>query len=214
MRLIPNSVKQCQASSRPRFPVRRLLGVVCHDSNSPTDNREIFRAADRPNVPCGVKATKPCRSACDCGELGNSRRKSGFLQREGRTRGNVSDGDSPELERAAACICVTMRSWKRSIRPGSRAIQQSALGLAEHLDDSPDRGRSSGGRLSRETARGRSLPSVEQAIAANEVKVEAWAQKLFLHRRDPPPGGAFETRCFPLFWAARSLGPPGLSPHG
>jgi hypothetical protein len=55
---------------------------------------------------------------------------------------------------------------------------------------------------------------VAQAIAANEVmkaavvdkqhrqevKVEGWAQKLFLHRREPPPGGAFETRCFPPFF--------------
>src|ERR1700722_5004164 len=109
MRLIPNSVKQCQASSRPRFPVRRLLGVVCHDSNSPTDNREIFRAADRPDVPCGVKATKPCRSACDCGELGNSRGTSVFFPRGGRTGGAVSAGDRPELERAAA-LKVTYRT--------------------------------------------------------------------------------------------------------
>jgi hypothetical protein len=91
------------------------LGIVCHDSNSSTDNREIFRAADRPNVSCGVKATKPCRSACDCGELGISRGTSGFVQRGERTGGAVSAGDRPELERAAAWICVTMRSWKRSI---------------------------------------------------------------------------------------------------
>jgi hypothetical protein len=30
--------------------------------------------------------------------------------------------------------------------------------------------------------------------------VEGWAQKLFLHRRKPPSGGAFDTRCFAPFF--------------
>jgi hypothetical protein len=65
---------------------------------------------------------------------------------------------------------------------------------------------------------------VEQAIAANEVmkaavvdkqhrqevKVEGRAQKLFLHPTEPPPGGAFETRCFPPFFFSSLTWPPSL----
>jgi hypothetical protein len=79
---------------------------------TPTARRTTGRFSGRlidQNLPCGVKATERRRSACDCGELGNSRGTFGFFQRGGRTGGAVSAGDRPELERAAA-LKVTYRT--------------------------------------------------------------------------------------------------------